>query len=159
MNNTHNIAATQMFFLVEGMMDAAERLGLGATLKARRLLTPLYKSIQSAPDSSGVSGYVDNLAPIIDTLTACVLAALELDEEANFPGVFEYEVSACVGDDLYITHYATEGVVNQNYHTFLPHIRDKAWEFFAQTEQPYNGAQFRSTALRIAHELQQGRRV
>ncbi len=118
-----HIAASQMFFLIEGMNDAARREGQPP------IYNGLYKRIEKETQG-GVVEFVEGLSPIIDTLTACVLVALESDG-MDFPGVFEYEVTSTVGDLLYSNNYA-QLPLNQDYKQLRLRITERAHDFFMQ---------------------------
>lgn len=122
----HHIAATQMFFLKEGMLDAARREGT----PNNNTFAPLYKRI-TGETQGGIVDFVVGMSPIIDTLTACVLVALE-SNCIDFPGVFEYEVTTTVGDILYTDNYHKPEKLSEDYKAICYAIMTRAHEFFTQ---------------------------
>ena len=123
--STHRIAATQMFFLMEGMNDAAKR---EATPEPSTLYGRIYLE-----NRGGVIEFVENLSPVIDTLTACVLAGIE-HSCGDFPGVFEYEVTSCIGDILYTENYRSSTQFSEDYRAICERAVERAHTFFNQME-------------------------
>lgn len=147
----HHIAATQMFFLIEGMNDAASRHG-HAPIHQK----DFYKRITDETQG-GVADFVCELSTVIDTLTACVLVALE-SSTTEFPGVFEYEVASTIGDLLYETSYC-QLPLSQDYRQLRAMIVERAHEFFWQMEKPYPAQLFpvfEREVARIERQLADG---
>ena len=123
--SAHQIAATQMFFLMEGMLDAAKR---EATPEPSTLYRRIYLESRD-----GAIEFVENLSPIIDTLTACVLAGIERNS-GDFPGIFEYEVTAIIGDILYTENYRSSTRFSEDYRAICEQAVERAHTFFNQME-------------------------
>lgn len=145
-----HIAASQMFFLLEGMNDAAQREGhapIGRNLKG------LYKRIANETQG-GIVDFVAGLSPIIDALTACVLVALESDT-LEFPGVFEYEVTAAIGDALYTNNYNKLEQLSEDYKGICKLAMERAHLFFKQGND-VRYPEFMNAAIVIESALSDG---
>lgn len=142
-----HIAASQMFFLVEGMVDAARREGHAPNLES------LYKRIQHETQM-GVVDFVTSLSPIIDTLTACVLVALESDK-IEFAGVFEYEVTSAIGDALYTSNYNRLEQLSDDYKGICKLAMERAFLFFHQGNK-ISYPEFMNAAIVIETALSDG---
>lgn len=142
-----HIAASQMFFLVEGMVDAARREGHAPNLES------LYKRIQHETQM-GVVDFVTSLSPIIDALTACVLVALESDT-LEFAGVFEYEVTAAIGDALYANNYNKLEQLSEDYKGICKLAMERAYLFFKQSND-VRYPEFMNAAIVIENALSSG---
>lgn len=146
-----HIAASQMFFLVEGMVDAARREGQPPVGIVSR---EFYKRVADETQG-GVVDYVEGFNTVIDTLTACVLVALE-NEAMDFPGVFEYEVASAAGDWLYSNNCTAAGL-SQDYKNLCLRIIEHAHAFFLQGESnPRDFRLFLFHAMRIRDALADG---
>lgn len=146
-----HIAASQMFFLIEGMNDAARRNGLPPIGVGNR---GFYERI-ATHTQGGVVDFVTGLSPIIDALTACTLVALE-SSHIDFPGVFEYEVTSSIGDWLFTTNFLSDEI-NQDYRAAENRVYDAAFEFFGQLEDNrIDYPTFRNEAIRIGYALADG---
>lgn len=153
----HHIAATQMFFLVEGMNDATRREGqvsIDAPVTKPGMRPPLYQRIADEKQM-GVIDFVGDMSPIIDTLTACILAALEM--QVDFPGVFEYEVTSSVGDWLFMENYYRPEKLNDNYDDVCSLVKTKAYSFFKQCGNKVPYSDYMALVARYEEELRDGK--